>query len=105
MEKGDFEPYKSLTDTEIDQALLRFEEMLKKEPDLNFTNTSEYKRDLLSIINEIIKNETDLIRISVYDFATETIVSYNGQERFYPASLTKVANLLCFRRSTKGDFL
>jgi len=105
VEKGDFEPYKSLTDTEIDQALLRFEEMLKKEPDLNFTNTSEYKRDLLSIINEIIKNETDLIRISVYDFATETIVSYNGQERFYPASLTKVANLLCFLEGVqKGDF-
>lgn len=105
VEKGDFEPFKSLSDTEIDQALLRFEEMLIHEPDLNFTNASESKKDLLSIINDIVKNETDLIRISVYDFATETTVNYNGQESFYPASLTKVANLLCFLEGVqKGDF-
>lgn len=105
VEKGDFEPFKSLSDTEIDQALLRFEEMLINEPDLNITNASENKKDLLSIISGIIRNETDLIRISVYDFATETTVSYNGQERFYPASLTKVANLLCFLEGVqKGDF-
>lgn len=105
VEKGDFEPFKSLSDTEIDQALLSFEEMLINEPDLSFTNASENKKDLLSIINDIIKNESDLIRISVYDFATETTVSYNGQERFYPASLTKVANLLCFLEGIqKGDF-
>jgi len=96
VEKGDFEPIKSLTDDEINKALLRFREMLINEPNLDFVKFDKYKKDLLSIIKDTIKDETDIIRISAYDFATETTVSYNGKECFYPASLTKVANLLCF---------
>lgn len=105
IEKGDFEPFKTLHDYEIEEALQRFEELLINKPDLNFVNSEGIKKDLLSIINDIIKNENNIIRISVYDFAAGTTVSYNGQERFYPASLSKVANLLCFLEEVqKGNF-
>lgn len=105
VEKGDFEPFKSLSEEEINRALSKFEEMLVIEPELSFVNAKTAKTGLLPIIDNIVKNNTDIIRISVYDFATETSVNYNGQERFYAASLTKVANLLCFLEEVKnGNF-
>lgn len=105
VEKGDFEPLKSVSNDEIIGALLRFGDILINEPDLNFVKAEDSKKDLLSIVNEIVKSETDTIRISIYDFATEKTLSYNGQERFYPASLTKVANLLCFLEEVQNKNL
>jgi len=105
VEKGDFEPFRTLSDDEIEEALSRFEELLEIQPDLDFVNTKEMEKDLSAIINNVIKNETDIVRVSVYDFATGTAVSYNGQERFYPASLSKIVNLLCFLEEVqKGNF-
>lgn len=105
VEKGDFEPFKELSDIEINEALLRLKEILINQPDLDFVTTKEIKTDLLSLIKEKAGSKSYRIRVSVYDFADETSVSYNGQERFYPASLTKVANLLCFFEEVqKGNF-
>lgn len=95
VENGDFDPFKVLSSEELNLALTKFEEILINEPNLNLVNTNKTPKDLLKTINNMVKDETDLIRISVYDFATDTSVNYNGQERFYAASLTKVVNLLC----------
>lgn len=105
VKKGDFEPFKSLSDNEINMVLERFEEILLKDPDLDFENVKDTQQDLLSIINDITKDSSDKIRISIYDFATDSTVNVNGQERFYAASLTKVVNLLCFLEEVKAGNL
>ncbi|OPZ92696.1 MAG: Extended-spectrum beta-lactamase PER-1 precursor [Firmicutes bacterium ADurb.Bin419] len=102
VEKGDFEPFKPLVEEEVKVALSKFEEMLIKEPELNLVNNTNTQKDLLSIINNIVKNKSDIIRISVYDFETDKSVNYNDQEHFYAASLTKVVNLLCFLEEVKN---
>ncbi len=105
VEKGDFEPFKPLYEEEINAALSKFREMLSNEPELNLVNVAKAQEDLLSIISNTVKNKSDIIRISVYDFATDTSVNYNDKERFYAASLTKIVNLLCFMEEVKdGKF-
>jgi len=105
VEKADFEPYRILTENDINEVLARFEELLSNRPNLDFNNSVDEKKDLLFIISDIVKNKNYQVRVSVYDFATGETVSYNGKERFYPASLTKVANLLFFLEEVqKGNF-
>lgn len=105
VEKGDFEPFKSLAEEEVNAALSKFEELLSKEPEFNMVSVSNANEDLLSAISNRVKNRSEIIRISVYDFATDSSVNYNGEERFYPASLTKVLNLLCFMEQVKDGKL
>lgn len=67
-------------------------------PNFNYENKNDIEKDILYIIRNNIKDIEDNhnIRVSVYDFSKDLSVSYNGTEKFYPASLTKTLNLLCF---------
>ncbi|TYQ18365.1 UNVERIFIED_CONTAM: beta-lactamase class A [Acetivibrio alkalicellulosi] len=104
IKSGDFEPYGNISFSEFEEAILNFEKALKNKPYLSFTYSLSNKEHVLSIIDKHVKNLDKNIRISIYDFATNTSVNYNGFDKFYPASLSKVLNLLCYLKEVeKGN--
>ncbi|QGU00455.1 hypothetical protein SYNTR_1861 [Candidatus Syntrophocurvum alkaliphilum] len=97
--RGDFDPFKKVSLSEVKNILEKFKKVLKEKPDLPGEANNLSNDQVLAIINkaaEEAKKSDNRLRASVYDFATNTTVNYNGNQRFYPASLTKVLNLLCY---------
>ncbi|MDQ2087194.1 serine hydrolase [Herbivorax sp. ANBcel31] len=107
VESGDFDAYYNLSFDELNKTLENFVDVFIDNPDFNYKDKNNVEEDILNIINKNIKDIKDEhnIRASVYDFSKDLSISYNGTEKFYPASLTKTLNLLCFLEEVQAGNL
>ena len=95
IKKGDFEPEQGVSSQEIPAVMEKYKHLLAQKPDLPVVK-SPPDQQLSAAIQKQAKSTNNIVRVSTYDFSTGTTIAYRGDERFYPASLTKVLYMLGF---------
>ncbi len=101
--KGNFEPERSVSPQELPPILDKFKHLLAQKPDLPEVNAPN--QQLSAAIQKLAKSTNNIVRISIYDFSTDTTIDYHGNDRFYPASLTKVLYMLTFLEEAQAGNL
>lgn len=104
IKKGDFEPERGISPQELSPILEKFKHLLAQKPDLPEVNRPP-NQQLAAAIQKLAKSTNNIVRVSIYDFSTDTTIDYHGNDRFYPASLTKVLYLLTFLEEAQAGNL
>lgn len=104
IKKGDFEPERGVPSSEIPSILEKYKHLLAQKPDLPVVESLPDVQ-LSAAIQKQAKSTNNIVLASTYDFSTGTTVAYRGDERFYPASLTKVLYMLGFMEEVQAGNL
>lgn len=110
-EENLFCPFEKIEKTEFERVLRKFNTLLDSKPgeyeavSLNGDYSSEIRDDLLPILDDAAKNSNFNYFISIYDFATNTHINFNGNTSFYPASLIKTLYLYTYLEKVENGVL
>ena len=104
IKKGDFEPDQGVPFQEIPTILEKYKHLLAEKPDLPLVESLPDVQ-LSAAIQKQAKSTNNIVLVSTYDFSTGTIIACRGDERFYPASLTKVLYMLGFMEEAEAGNL
>lgn len=104
IKKADFEPEQGVSSQEITAIMEKYKHLLAQKPDLPVVK-SQPDQQLSAAIQKQAKSTNNIVRVSTYDFSTGATIAYRGDERFYPASLTKVLYMLGFMEQAQAGNL
>lgn len=110
-EENLFCPFKKIEKTEFKEALHKFSTLLDSKPEeyeavrVDEDYLSEVRNGILPIFDDATKNSNFNYFISIYDFATNTYIDFNGNTSFYPASLIKTFYLYTYFEQVESGVL
>ncbi len=109
--ENSFRPFKKIEKAELKGVFDKFSILLDSKPgeyetvSLDENCSSKIKNDLLPILSDAAKNSNLNYFISIYDFATNTHIDFNGNSPFYPASLIKTLYLYTYLEQVENGVL